>query len=215
MLKNRFFWSLVVLSVVVGLVKGQSTPLTTESSTNEDYNVGTDETTTQPVPTSTVPATLGSATTTSATSNPNSTSANSSMNSALGLEMTTISDPVSTTGVDEDDDDDYYYDDYNENDDESDDWYYDEYYNDYNYDDEDNGPGPGVMRVLNNSLKLTKRNNKCDQLISANLDSLSIIRKTEPKIPMDIDVAMILISLNELSDGKKDKFVFIKPIFCC
>ena len=85
------------------------------------------------------------------------------------------------------------------------DYYYDDYYDYYDYyyeDDEDSGPGEAVLKKLNNSEKLTKRNAKCDDLISDNLAKHQNLRRTEPKIPMDIDVGMILISMNELSDGE-------------
>ena len=63
----------------------------------------------------------------------------------------------------------------------------------------------GRLQAINEqSENLTKANNECDMLISDNLFMANLesetLKATQPKIPIDINIQLILISLNEVTE---------------
>ena len=66
---------------------------------------------------------------------------------------------------------------------------------------DDPSRNPLIRKMQRLSKLLTKTNSKCDGLIAANLLLNSHLNKTQPKIPQDIDVKLIIISLNGVNDA--------------
>ena len=92
--------------------------------------------------------------------------------------------------------------------------YYNEYWDcvpkgdDYEYENygtfdasDDPSRNPAIIKMQKMSAVLSKTNSKCDGLIAAHLMANDKYKKTQPRIPQDIDIKLIIISLNGVNDA--------------
>ena len=81
------------------------------------------------------------------------------------------------------------------------DWYDPNNYEPDNY-DYYNGGADFLTEMLANSANLTEANARCDEILAENIQNKSSKSNTQPVIPIYIDVRLVLITLNDISDSQ-------------